>query len=81
MPSADAPAGPFFREVDTVTAEELRASGEDVTRRATPVLIKGATRDWPAATRWDFEHLATVCGCGAAVCGMGALWLPPRAYR
>ena len=65
---ATAPAsaeGPFFRGVDTVTAAELRASGEDVTHRCAPVLVKGAVAEWPAAARWTFSHLADVCGCAA----------------
>ena len=59
-----ASAGPFFRAVDTVTSAELQASGEDVTLRRTPVLVKAATSAWPASRLWDFDYLAAVCGCG-----------------
>ena len=80
MPSQCKPpsAGPFFRSVDTVTSAELHASGEDVTSRRTPVLVKGATSGWPAARLWDFDYLAAVCGCGT--CYTRRLPCPARAH-
>ena len=64
--AAAEPGPPYFRAVVEVTGEELAASGEDVTRRGVPVVIRGALKTWPAATAWTFEHLAQSVGC---VCG------------
>jgi hypothetical protein len=63
-PAATAePGAPNFTAVVEVTGEELAASGEDITRRGIPVIIRGALNTWPAATAWSFEHLAQNAGC------------------
>jgi lysine-specific demethylase 8 len=48
--------GPSFQLVDTVAWEDLSRAG-GFGPRSTPLLIKGAVRQWPAWERWSFEKL------------------------
>jgi hypothetical protein len=49
--------GPSFELVDTVTWDELDRAG-GFGPRDTPLLIKGAVRNWPAWEKWSFDNLA-----------------------
>jgi len=51
--------GPTFELVDTIEWQDLVRSG-GFGPRATPLLIKGAVRQWPAFERWTFDRLATL---------------------
>jgi hypothetical protein len=49
--------GPEVRLVDTIDVEEYLARPNDIDYRS-PLLIRRAVADWPAAHRWTFEWLA-----------------------
>jgi lysine-specific demethylase 8 len=51
--------GPQFTFVDEVPWDELRARG-GFGRRARPILVKGAVKQWQAFERWSFESFAAL---------------------
>jgi lysine-specific demethylase 8 len=50
-------SGPFFRLADEIAWDDLARRG-GFGPRATPLLVKGAVRAWPAWERWSFDALA-----------------------
>lgn len=52
--------GPSFRLVDECAFEAFRF-GAGIATRTTPVLVKGAVRQWPAWENWSFDKLADLC--------------------
>jgi hypothetical protein len=51
--------GPEFEFVEEVRWDELRAGG-GFGRRARPLLVKGAVKQWPAYSRWSFDAFAAL---------------------
>ncbi|KAI2510449.1 peptidyl-arginine hydroxylation [Fragilaria crotonensis] len=51
--------GPSFQLVDQIDAKDLDKVG-GFGLRTTPLLVKGAVKDWPAWQRWSFEYLASL---------------------
>jgi hypothetical protein len=54
------PTGPSFQVIEETTWEQLEASGRQLPFER-PVLVKGGVKQWPAFSKWSFEHLAKVC--------------------
>jgi len=57
--------GPSFQLVEQVSFEEFEF-GAGIAGRATPLLVKGAVRHWPAWENWSFNNLADLCDTQAS---------------